>query len=82
MPDGRRQGDVTLVYPKCGDYRSAIISRDLDGCGTSEVVSFCANGDAGGTRLEFLRKIRTVFGALWRGLPRRRRRWTRCSSVT
>lgn len=40
-------GDVTLVYPKCGDYRSAIISRDLDGCGTSEVVSFCANGDAG-----------------------------------
>ena len=20
-------GDVTLVYPKCGDYRSAIISR-------------------------------------------------------
>lgn len=42
-------GDVTLVYPKYGDYRSAIISRDLDGCGTSEVVSFCANGDAGGT---------------------------------
>ena len=30
-------GDVTLVYPKYGDYRSAIISRDLDGCGTSEV---------------------------------------------
>lgn len=75
-------GDVTLVYPKYGDYRSAIISRDLDGCGTSEVVSFCANGDAGGTRLEFLRKTRTVFGALWRGLPRRQRRWTRCSSVT
>ena len=49
-------GDVTLVYPKCGDYRSAIISRDLDGCGTSEVVSFCANGDAGGTRLEFFKK--------------------------
>ena len=47
-------GDVTLVYPKYGDYRSAIISRDLDGCGTSEVVSFCANGDAGGTRLEIL----------------------------
>lgn len=49
-------GDVTLVYPKYGDYRSAIISRDLDGCGTSEVVSFCANGDAGGTRLEFFKK--------------------------
>ena len=47
-------GDVTLVYPKYGDYRSAIISRDLDGCGTSEVVSFCANGDAGGTRLEII----------------------------
>ena len=30
-------GDVTLVYPKYGDYRSAIISRDLDGCGTSQV---------------------------------------------
>lgn len=53
---GGGAGNVTLVYPKYGDYRSAIISRDLDGCGTSEVVSFCANGDAGGTRLEFFKK--------------------------
>ena len=29
------ENDVTLVYPKNGDYRSAIISRDLDGDGVS-----------------------------------------------
>lgn len=49
-------GDVTLIYPKYGDYRSAIISRDLDGCGTSEILGFCANGDTGGTRLEIFKK--------------------------
>ena len=70
-------GDVTLVYPKYGDYRSAIISRDVDGCGTSvQTATRAARG------WNFLRKTRTVFGALWRGLPRRQRRWTRCFSVT
>ena len=65
-------GDVTLVYPKYGDYRSAIISRDLDGCGTSEA----ARG------WNFLRKTRTACGTPWRGLPRRQRRWTRSFSET
>ena len=48
------ENDVTLVYPKNGDYRSAIISRDLDGDGVSEVVGFCAAGDTGGIRLQFM----------------------------
>ena len=50
------QTDVTLVFPKNGDYRSAIISRDLDGDGSLEVVSFCANSDAGGIRIQFFSK--------------------------
>ncbi len=46
--------DVSLVYPKNGDYRSAIISRDLNGDGLYEVAGFCVNGDAGGIRLQFM----------------------------
>ena len=38
------ESDVTLIYPKNGDYRSAIISRDLNGDGVAEVAGFCANG--------------------------------------
>lgn len=48
------ESDVTLIYPKNGDYRSAIISRDLDGDGASEVAGFCANSGTGGIRLQFL----------------------------
>ena len=29
------ESDVTLIYPKNGDYRSAIISRDLNGDGVA-----------------------------------------------
>ena len=50
------ESDVTLIYPKNGDYRSAIISRDLNGDGVAEVAGFCANGDAGGIRLQFMTK--------------------------
>lgn len=57
--------DISLVYPKNGDYRSAIISRDLDLDSTAEVVSFCMNGEAGGIRLQFFSKDDT--GA-WRSL--------------
>ena len=32
------ESDVTLIYPKNGDYRSAIISRDLNGDGVAEVA--------------------------------------------
>lgn len=48
--------DVSLIYPKNGDYRSAIISRDLNSDGLYEVAGFCANGDAGGIRLQFMSK--------------------------
>lgn len=48
--------DVTLVYPKNGENRSAVISRDLNGDGLTEVVSFCVSKETGGIRLEFFSK--------------------------
>lgn len=59
--------DVKLVYPKNGEHRSAIITRDLNADGRTEVVSFCANGDAGGVRVEFF--LKDDDGA-WRSLAR------------
>ena len=50
------QSDVSLVYPKNGEFRSAVISRDLDGDSVPEVVSFCSNSEAGGIRLQFFAK--------------------------
>ncbi len=51
MRDG--QADVKLVYPKNGEYRSAVVSKDIDKDGSLDVVSFCVNSEAGGIRLEF-----------------------------
>lgn len=48
--------DVTMVYPKNGEHRSAIISRDLNGDGFLEAISFCVNSEAGGIRLQFFSK--------------------------
>ena len=45
--------DVKLVYPRNGEYRSAVISRDLNHDESKEVVSFCMNSEAGGIRLQF-----------------------------
>lgn len=53
---GGDQADIKLVYPKNGEYRSAITSKDLNGDGCLEVVSFCMNNDAGGIRLRFFSK--------------------------
>jgi len=50
------QSEISLVYPKNGEYRSAIISKDLNGDGRLEVASFCINSDAGGIRLQFFSK--------------------------
>lgn len=47
------QTDVKLVYPKNGEYRSAVISKDIDKDGSLDVVTFCVNSEAGGIRLEF-----------------------------
>ncbi|MGN0479052.1 MAG: FG-GAP repeat domain-containing protein, partial [Hominenteromicrobium sp.] len=59
--------DISLVYPKNGEYRSAIISRDLNADGTAEIVSFCSSGEAGGVRIEFLSKDS---GGAWYSLAR------------
>ena len=53
---GAGEGDIKLVYPKNGEYRSAVVSRDLNGDGSPEVVSFCMNSEAGGIRLQFFSK--------------------------
>ena len=49
----RGEQDVKLVYPRNGEYRSAVIARDLNGDEGREVVSFCMNSEAGGIRLQF-----------------------------
>ena len=51
MRDG--QTDIKLVYPKNGEYRSAVVSKDIDKDGSLDVVTFCVNSEAGGIRLEF-----------------------------
>ena len=38
-------GSYTMKYPKTGQYRSAIITKDLDGDGSDEAVSFYRSGD-------------------------------------
>lgn len=50
------QSEVSLVYPKNGEYRSAIISRDLNGDDQPEVAGFCIQSEAGGIRLQFFAK--------------------------
>lgn len=58
--------DVSLVYPKNGDYRSAVISRDLDGDSVQEVIGFCLNAEGGGTRVQVFSKA----DGTWRSLAR------------
>ncbi len=47
---------VSLVYPKNGDHRSAVISRDLNGDGTAEAVGFYVPPEAAGLAMQVLMK--------------------------
>lgn len=49
------QQELTFVYPKRGEYRSAIILHDWSGDGISDVVGF-VTPDAGGVEVYFLEK--------------------------
>lgn len=49
------QTDVTFIYPKNGEYRSAIIMRDFTGNGTEDAIGFHAIED-GGVEVQFLMK--------------------------
>ncbi|RKJ41681.1 hypothetical protein D7X94_02380 [Acutalibacter sp. 1XD8-33] len=49
------QNDVTFIYPKNGEYRSAIIMRDFTGDGTEDAIGFHEVED-GGVEVQFLTK--------------------------
>lgn len=51
---GERQ-EIQFVYPKSGQYRSAILMEDLTGDGEEEVIGFTALED-GGVQVQFLTK--------------------------
>ncbi len=49
--------DVTFVYPKSGEYRSAIIMRDFTGDGKDDAIGFYSLDDTGGgVEVQFLEK--------------------------
>lgn len=46
-------GELDLIYPKRGDYRSAIIMEDFNGDGNQEAIGFYSNPE-GGIYLKFM----------------------------
>lgn len=48
--------DVTFIYPKTGDYRSAIVMEDFTGDGADDAIGFTSLGDTGGVQVRFLVK--------------------------
>lgn len=50
------QQDVTFVYPKSGQNRSAIIMQDFTGDGVKDAIGFCSLENAGGVVVQFLIK--------------------------
>ncbi len=52
---GNRQ-DVTFIYPKNGQYRSAIIMQDFTGDGQRDSIGFRALENGGGVEVQFLEK--------------------------
>lgn len=49
-------GTVNFIYPKSGDYRSAIITRDFTGDGVKDAVGFSSDPETGGSIVQFLTK--------------------------
>ncbi|MGN0550955.1 MAG: FG-GAP repeat domain-containing protein [Acutalibacteraceae bacterium] len=55
-------GDYTLKYPQRGDYRSAIIMKDLNGDGIDEAIAlYKPSGDATTTHIMFIRNINGIW---------------------
>lgn len=48
--------DITFIYPKSGEYRSAIIMQDFTGDGQQDAIGFYSLEDAGGVEVQFLVK--------------------------
>lgn len=49
------QTEITLIYPKSGEHRSAIIMCDFTGDGVEDAIGFHATAD-GGAQVQFLTK--------------------------
>ena len=49
------QTEITLIYPKSGEHRSAIIMCDFTGDGVEDAIGFHATAD-GGSQVQFLTK--------------------------
>ncbi len=50
------RSDLTFVYPRGGEYRSAIIMQDFTGDGVKDAIGFYALEDSGGVAVQFLVK--------------------------
>ncbi len=50
------QSDITFIYPKAGEYRSAIIMHDFTGDGMEDAIGFHALEEPGGVEVQFLIK--------------------------
>lgn len=49
------EGEINFIYPKNGDYRSAVIMQDFTGNGSEDAIGFSADPE-GGIRLRFMVK--------------------------
>lgn len=52
---------LKLCYPKAGDYRSAIVMRDVTGDGNEEAIAFYSNGDEDFTNVSVISEIDGVW---------------------
>ncbi len=50
------QQDISFVYPKTGEFRSAIIMQDFTGDGRDDAIGFYSLADSGGVAVQFLVK--------------------------
>lgn len=48
------QPDITFIYPKSGEYRSAVIMRDFTGDGEKDAIGFYSLEELGGVEVQFL----------------------------
>ncbi len=62
--ESKAGGDYTLKYPQNGDYRSAIITQDLDKDGIEEAIAlYRPSGETSATHILFIKEIDGVWQA-------------------
>lgn len=55
------QSDITFVYPKNGEHRSAVIMTDFTGDGEEDAIGFTQPEETGGVQVRFLTKHNGVW---------------------